>query len=154
MLKLAAGTTEPDAGSVVLSGEKAPLAMPLMLNDPLNFLVLNEPTNHLDIATKKMLIGALAAYGGMMLFVSHDRYFRAALSNESVGADAGGYPSVWRWVYEIRGADRAGRAQAACLKRLVRLMINQGRNGWSRNSIWSFFEREFSWHIRLKRSWL
>ena len=36
---------------------------------------------HLDIATKEMLITALAQYEGTMLFVSHDRHFLAALSN-------------------------------------------------------------------------
>ena len=58
---------------VLSGGEKARLAMARMLYDP--------PTNHLDIATKEMLIAALADYEGTMLFVSHDRHFLAALSN-------------------------------------------------------------------------
>jgi ATPase subunit of ABC transporter with duplicated ATPase domains len=40
-----------------------------------------QPTNHLDLATKEMLITALSEYEGTMLFVSHDRHFLAALSN-------------------------------------------------------------------------
>ncbi len=39
------------------------------------------PTNHLDMATKEMLVAALADFEGTMLFVSHDRHFLAALSN-------------------------------------------------------------------------
>ncbi len=66
---------------VLSGGEKARLVMALLLFDPPNLLVLDEPTTHLDIAPKQMLIAALAQYEGTMLFVSHDRHFLAALSN-------------------------------------------------------------------------
>lgn len=62
-------------------GEKARLVLALMLYDPPNFLVLDEPTNNLDLATKEMLIEALKSFEGSMLFVSHDRRFLAQLSN-------------------------------------------------------------------------
>ena len=66
---------------VLSGGEKARLVMAQMLFDPPNFLVLDEPTNPLDIATKQMLVDALSRFEGAMLFVSHDRHFLAALSN-------------------------------------------------------------------------
>src|SRR5689334_6587495 len=83
---------------VLSGGERARLVMAKMLYDPPNFLVLDEPTNHRDLATKEMLIAALADYEGTMLFVSHDRHFLAALSNrvleltpDGVHAYGGGY---------------------------------------------------------------
>ncbi|HLM43373.1 MAG TPA: ABC-F family ATP-binding cassette domain-containing protein, partial [Myxococcaceae bacterium] len=83
---------------VLSGGEKARLVMARMLYDPPNFLVLDAPTNHLDIATKEMLIEALSRYEGTMLFVSHDRHFLGALSNrvleltpEGVHTYGGGY---------------------------------------------------------------
>ena len=88
-----------DKKSRVLSGgEKARLVMAKLLFEAPNFLVLDEPTYHLDIATKQMLIEALSNYEGTMLFVSHDRHFLAALSNrvleltpEGIHAYGGGY---------------------------------------------------------------
>ena len=62
-------------------GEKSRLAMARLLYDPPNFLVLDEPTNHMDLATKEMLVDALRGYEGTMIFVSHDRTFLRGLSS-------------------------------------------------------------------------
>ena len=66
---------------ILSGGEKARLVMALMLFDPPNLLVLDEPTNHIDLATKEMLIEALKSFDGTMIFVSHDRHFLSELSN-------------------------------------------------------------------------
>jgi ATPase subunit of ABC transporter with duplicated ATPase domains len=70
-------------------GEKARLVLARMLYDPPNFLVLVEPTNHIDVWTKQMLIQALASYEGTLLLVSHDRHFLTALTNRVLELDGG-----------------------------------------------------------------
>lgn len=56
-------------------GEKARLVLAELLYSRPNFLVLDEPTNHMDIQAKETLESAFQSYTGTMLFVSHDRYF-------------------------------------------------------------------------------
>ncbi len=56
-------------------GEKRRLQLLKVLVENPNFLILDEPTNDLDIATLNVLEDFLIAYGGCLLVVSHDRYF-------------------------------------------------------------------------------
>lgn len=56
-------------------GEKVRLKLFSLIQDNCNFLILDEPTNHIDIDTKEMLEEALTNFEGTILFISHDRYF-------------------------------------------------------------------------------
>lgn len=56
-------------------GEKSRLVLAELLCGRPNLLILDEPTNHMDIPAKETLESAFRAFTGTMLFVSHDRYF-------------------------------------------------------------------------------
>ena len=56
-------------------GEKSRLVLAELLTGRPNLMILDEPTNHMDIPAKETLESAFKAYTGTMRFVSHDRYF-------------------------------------------------------------------------------
>ena len=68
------GDTVNDAVGPMSGGEKARLALALIVRQKPNLLLLDEPSNHLDVETREALSTALAEFGGSMLLVSHDRH--------------------------------------------------------------------------------
>jgi ATP-binding cassette subfamily F protein 3 len=64
------------------SGERAKVLLATLILGDNNLLVLDEPTNYLDIETQDVLLEALGDFPGGILFVSHDRYFVETLATE------------------------------------------------------------------------
>ena len=56
-------------------GEQSRLRLCMLMDERINLLILDEPTNHLDIASREWVEAAIEEFEGVLLFVSHDRYF-------------------------------------------------------------------------------
>jgi ATP-binding cassette subfamily F protein uup len=74
-------------------GERNRLLLARLFAKPANVLVLDEPTNDLDIESLELLEAALQDYSGTLLLVSHDRAFLDNVVTQTVAAEGGG---VWK----------------------------------------------------------
>src|SRR5438046_4127065 len=96
---------------VLSGGERDRYALLRMLLHPANFLLLADPTNHLDLRAKDVLLNALVEYTGTVVFVSHDRYFIDRLATR-VFEVGGGKVDVYPGNYEDYLWRKQGGSQA------------------------------------------
>jgi ABC transport system ATP-binding/permease protein len=98
-------------------GEKRRLFLLRILMEQPNFLILDEPTNDLDIITLNTLEQFLMAFGGCLLIVSHDRYFLDKLCDQLFIFEGGGqikpYNGNYRDYRALVAANKAAAKEAA-----------------------------------------
>ncbi|NTV29559.1 MAG: ABC-F family ATP-binding cassette domain-containing protein [Candidatus Omnitrophica bacterium] len=107
--------------SVLSGGEKSRLILAKHIINPPNFLLLDEPTTHLDVAGVEALTRAFQNYAGTLCFISHDLFFIKQIANHIVEVDNGTirqYPGGLDYYLDkkqCRGAaeDEASRKAAA-----------------------------------------
>lgn len=75
--------------STLSGGQRAKVAMCIMMHGEKNVLILDEPTNYVDIQSKHVLEQALAEYDGTVIAVTHDRYFLDNVCNKVAEVDNG-----------------------------------------------------------------
>ena len=80
-------------------GERVRLALCKIFGKKPNFLILDEPTNHMDILSKEALEDLLIDYEGTLIFVSHDRYFMKKVAQQILSFE-GGTTKFYRFGYE------------------------------------------------------
>ncbi len=105
-------------------GERNRLLLARLFAQPANVLVLDEPTNDLDIETLELLEALLQEYTGTLFLVSHDRTFLDNLVTQVVAFEgagrlveyAGGYAD-WRRVQQFQAAAQRGEEKAVARER-------------------------------------
>jgi len=90
-------------------GERGRLMLARALARPSNLLVLDEPTNDLDLETLDLLQEMLADYSGTVLLVSHDRDFLDRVVTATLASEGGGRWVVYAGGYSDMIAQRGGR---------------------------------------------
>lgn len=90
-------------------GEKCRVAFLRLYFGRGNLLVLDEPTNYLDIDTRERVEEALAAYPGGLVIVSHDRYLHTKVANRLLLLEHGRSPQFFPGTYEEYTAKKRGR---------------------------------------------
>lgn len=65
-------------------GEKIRVKLAELLQQQINTLIFDEPTNHIDIPTKEILEQALENFNGTLIFISHDRYFINKFADKTI----------------------------------------------------------------------
>ena len=95
--------------STLSGGERNRLLLARALAKPANLLVLDEPTNDLDMETLDLLEDLLADYDGTLILVSHDRDFIDRLATSTIALDGRG----GRWRRRAAGATSCARTPAS-----------------------------------------
>src|SRR5437868_6016465 len=94
------------AVTVLSGGERRRLALALTVASGANFLVLDEPTNHLDLESREALEGALDAFPGTILLVSHDRALLDAVAHRLLAIEDGALRSFeGGWAEYVRARE-------------------------------------------------
>src|SRR5581483_169850 len=93
-------------------GERSRLLLSRILKSGGNFLILDEPTNDLDLPTLRVLEEALIAFPGVVLVVSHDRYFLNRVCTDILAFEGDGriHHSVGDYDYYLEKTKRAAAA--------------------------------------------
>jgi ATP-binding cassette subfamily F protein uup len=100
-------------------GERSRLLLAKVLKKGGNFLILDEPTNDLDLATLRLLEEALAAFDGCVIAVSHDRYFLNRVCNGILAFEGGGKVHFSEGDYNYYVEKRTARETEALAQHLL-----------------------------------
>lgn len=76
-------------------GEMMKIKMAELLQQEVNTLIFDEPTNHIDIPTKEVLEEALEEFNGTLIFISHDRFFINKFANRIIVFEGGKANEYW-----------------------------------------------------------
>jgi ABC transport system ATP-binding/permease protein len=122
-------------------GEKARLLLAKLMAQPSNLLILDEPTNDLDVETLDLLQDILGDYDGTVLLVSHDRDFIDRVATTTVAMEGEGRATVYPGGWSDYASQRPEPGASPALKSTARPAAAQKTEAAQANGL-SFSERK------------
>ncbi len=110
-------------------GEQSRLRLCMLMDEKINLLILDEPTNHLDIASREWVEAAIEEFDGVLLFVSHDRYFIEKFAQRIWSLEDGtirDYPFGYRKYRSVLEHEQAQKPQQATAPKVKKEKIKGG----------------------------
>lgn len=137
--------------SVLSGGERARLCLAGLMLGEVNVLILDEPSNHLDVESVQALATALQAYKGTLFFTSHDSDFVAAIASDVVEVSNGSvnhYPADYNaYLYSIeQDIDQQCSEQKVLPVEKPKAKASQGADAWKRAKQLKRVERRLAKH--------
>jgi ATP-binding cassette subfamily F protein 3 len=115
---------------VLSGGEKSRLILAKLLINPPNFLLLDEPTTHLDVDAVEALVRALTDYQGTLVFISHDIYFVRSVANMVYEVKSGRirkFPGAFDYYFEKKDSSESHNEQNKVKSDHHKQNIDEGR---------------------------
>ena len=104
-------------------GERARVVLARMMLQPADLLVLDEPTNDLDIPTLDVLEAALSEFPGALVLVTHDRYLLDRVSTRLLALDGSGratfFADSYQWEASLKTAEKRERRKTKAARERV-----------------------------------
>ncbi len=124
-------------------GERVRLALAKILQAKPNFLILDEPTNHMDMIGKETLEAMLTSFEGTILFVSHDRYFVKKIADSLLVFDGGGVAYL-PFTYDEYIQRRDTLSPQGTVVQAVEAEVKRGKDDYNRSKELSKKQRRLS----------